>query len=146
MARPVKTFIRILTLLALASNLSAQEVHAAFAMRSYRTNRDSSTPRFWTPLTIALIATDGAAKAADSYATRKNLDNGGVEFNPLARPFVHTAGVQVGAMAAMLGAELAAAYFLHRKRHDNMGRAVLAGGALANALGAASSIKNRVGW
>jgi hypothetical protein len=54
--------------------------------------RESLKPsRFWTRSTIALVALDGAAKAADSFATRENIDNGGVEYNPLARPLVRTA-------------------------------------------------------
>ncbi|MGA7632671.1 MAG: hypothetical protein WCB11_18065 [Terriglobales bacterium] len=47
-------------------------------------------------------------------------------------------------MAALFGAEIMGAYPLHRRRHDMAGHAVLAGGALMNGLGAASSIKHRV--
>ncbi len=109
--------------------------------------RDSLGPsRFWTRSTIALVALDGAAKAADSFATRENIANGGVEYNPLARPFVRTAGAQVATMGALFGAEIATAYLLHRARHTMMERGVLAGGALMNGLGAASSFKNRAGW
>jgi hypothetical protein len=109
--------------------------------------RDSLGPsRFWTRSTIALVALDGAAKAADSFATRENIANGGAEYNPLARPFVRTAGVQVATMGALFGAEIATAYLLHKARHTIMERGVLAGGALMNGLGAASSFKNRAGW
>jgi len=94
--------------------------------------------RFWKPSTIAL---DGAAKVADCYATRKNVDGSGVEYDPLARPFVHTTGVQVASMEALFGAEVAGSYVLHRRRHEVAGRAVLAGGALMNGL--AFSIKHR---
>jgi hypothetical protein len=127
-----------------ADILFAQAVHSSLEVHPYLSNGKLSASRFWTPSTIALIAVDGAAKAADSYATRKNIDGGGLEFNPLARPFVHTTGVQVSAMAAMLGAEVATAYLLHRWRHDNLARGVLASGAIINGLGAASSIKHRV--
>jgi hypothetical protein len=118
---------------------------AAFAVRSYVTRGDLAASRFWTLPTIALIALDGAAKAADGFATRKNIDGGGDEYDPLARPFVHTTSVQVVATGVLFGAEVAAAYWLHRRHHNNMGRGVLVGGAVMNGLGAASSIKNHVG-
>ncbi len=126
-----------------AQDMRAQEAHYAFAVHPYITRRDPAASRFWTPVTMALVTLDGTAKAADSFATRENIDGGGEEYNPLARPFVHTPQVQVTAMAALFGAEIATAYLLHRRRHDNLGRAVLVGGAVMNGLGAASSIKHR---
>jgi hypothetical protein len=155
----VKILTAFLALAATAGNLSAQDVradavpspdigateaHYALAVHPYLRKKDRSASRFWTASTIALVALDGAAKAADCYATRKNMDGGGVEYDPLARPFVHTAGVQVASMAALFGAEIMAAYLLHRRRHEFAGHAVLAGGALMNGLGAAFSIKHRV--
>ncbi|MGA2979690.1 MAG: hypothetical protein ABSD76_08875 [Terriglobales bacterium] len=142
----------ILELAAVAGSLAAQEMrvqvaHNAFAVRPYITRGDLAASRFWTPSTITLVALDGAAKAADSFVTRENISAGGEEYDPLARPFVHTTGVLVAAAAALFGAEIATAYMLHRRHHDNLGRAVLAGGAVMNGLGAASSFKNRVpGW
>jgi hypothetical protein len=138
----------LMTILALAAamtgTLRAQEARYAFAVRPHVTDKDLAASRFWTRSTIALVALDGAAKAADSFATRKNIAGGGAEYNPLARPFVHTTGVQVAAMGAVFGAEIAAAYWTHRKRHENVGHVVLLGGATMNGLGAASSIKHRV--
>jgi hypothetical protein len=94
-----------------------------------------------------LVALDGAAKTADSFATRKNLDGGGEEYDPMARPFVHTPAVQIAAMAALFGAEIATSYMLHQRGHDHMARAILVMGATMNGLGAATSFKNRVsGW
>ena len=131
----------------MAGAVCAQQTHNAIAVRSSVMPRDLAASRFWKRSTIALVALDGAAKAADSYVTRRNMDGGGEEHNPLARPFVGTTGVQVVATAALFGAEMATAYILHRRRHDNMGRAVLAGGAVMNGLGAASSFKHEVaGW
>jgi hypothetical protein len=127
-----------------APEIRTAEAHYALAVHPYATSGDKPASRFWRPSTMALVALDGAAKAADCYATRMNIDGGGLEYDPLARPFVHTAGVQVAAMAALFGAEVAGAYMLHRKRHDMAGHAVLAGGALMNGLGAAFSIKHRV--
>jgi hypothetical protein len=134
----------VLALAAMAGSMSGQTAHYAFATRPYVTGEDLKASRFWTKSTMALVALDGAAKAADSYATRKNIDGGGEEYNPLARPFVHTPAVQVASMAAMFGAEVVAAYWLHKRRHDHMAHLFLLGGATMNGLGAASSIKNRV--
>lgn len=130
-----------------AQEIRAQEVHAAFVVQPYITRGDPAASRFWSPSTIALVALDGAAKAADSFVTHENVAAGGEEYDPLARPFVHTTGVLVAAAAALFGAEIATAYVLHRRHHDSLGHAVLVGGAAMNGLGAASSYKNRVpGW
>jgi hypothetical protein len=118
--------------------------HSTFFVRPYSISMDRPRPGFWARSTIALVTLDGAAKAADSYVTRRNIVGGGVEYDPLARPFVHTSGVQVVATGALFGAEIAAAYLTHRRRHENIGRAILASGAVMNGCGAASSFKNRV--
>jgi hypothetical protein len=128
-----------------AQELRAQRSQTPFVLRSYPT-REELAPRFWSPSTIALVALDGAAKAADSFVTHENVAAGGQEHDPLARPFVHTTGVQVAALGALFGAEIAAAYTLHRRHHRNLARAVLVGGAIMNGLGAAASFKNRGGW
>ena len=134
----------ILALAVMAGTLPAQSARSAFVVQPHITLGDLAASRFWTPVTIALVTLDGAAKAADSFATRKNIDGGGEEYDPLARPFVHTPAVQVAATAALFGAEIATAYVLHRRRHENMGRAILVGGATMNSLGAAFSFKHRV--
>jgi hypothetical protein len=140
----MKTSIVLLALLMVAV-LRGQEIYPAFVVHPYISNGDLAASRVWTPSTITLVALDGAAKTADSFFTRKNIFGGGVEYNPLARPFVHTAGVQVVSMAAMFGAEVATAYFLHRRTHHVLGNAVLISGAIINGLGAAASYKHRVG-
>ena len=132
-----------LLLAAMAATVYAQEVPSAFVASPNITRTDLAASRFWTRGTIALVALDGAAKTADSLATRRNIDGGGDENNPLARPFVHAPLVQVSATAALFGTEIATAYLLHRKHHDKLGRVVLAVGAAMNGLGAASSIKHR---
>jgi len=143
----MKMLMVILLLAAMAGTLCAQEAHSAFMVHPYITRGELAASRFWTRSTIALVALDGAAKAADSFATRENIDGGGEEYNPLARPFVHTPLVQVASTAALFGAEIAAAYLLHKRHHDRMGRAVLIEGATMNGLGAATSFKHRVaGW
>jgi hypothetical protein len=137
--------LTVILMLAVAANtLCAQEAHYAFAAHPYVTRRDMAASRFWTKSTLALTVLDGAAKAADSYATRKNIDGGGVENNPLARPFVRNTAVQVVATGALFGAEIASAYWLHKRHHDRIARAMLLEGAAMNGLGAATSIKHRV--
>ena len=148
-ASRMKMLIAILVLPALAGGLGAQElptqeVHAAFAVHPFITRAEVAPRRFWSPGTITLVALDGAAKAADSFVTHENMAAGGTESDPLARPFVHTTGVMVAAAAALLGVEIATAYVLHKRRHQNLGRAVLVGGVVMNALGAASSFRNRI--
>jgi hypothetical protein len=144
--------ILVLARVMMAGTVLAQEANSFVAVHPYIVSnhdmvKESLAPsHFWTRSTIALVALDGAAKAADSFATRENIDNGGQEYNPLARPFVRTAGAQVATMSALFGAEIATAYLLHKGRHTMMERGVLAGGAAMNSLGAASSFKNRVGW
>lgn len=142
----MKICIAIAMMAVAGISLSAQELRNAFFVAPYRTGGDLGSSCFWTRYTIALLAVDAAAKATDSFATRKNIDGGGDEYNPLARPFVHTPGVQFASMAAFFGAEIGVAYWLHRRGHGNSGRAVLGAGAVANGLGAASSFKHRVGW
>ena len=137
--------LTVLMMLAMMTGaLRAQEANYAFAAHPSVTSGDLAASRFWTRGTIALVALGGAAKATDSYITRRNIDGGGEEYNPMARPFVHTTPVQVAATAALFGAEVATAYMLHRRHHDNVGRAVLVGGLVMNGLGAASSFKHGV--
>jgi len=137
--------LTVLMMLAMMTGaLRAQEANYAFAAHPSVTSGDLAASRFWTRGTIALVALGGAAKATDSYITRRNIDGGGEEYNPIARPFVRTTPVQVAASAALFGAEIATAYMLHRRHHNNVGRAVLVGGLVMDGVGAASSYKNRV--
>ncbi len=140
----MKMLMVLMMLAVMTGTLRAQEANYAFAAHPYVTRGDLAASRFWTRGTIALVALDGATKATDSYITRRNIDGGGEEYNPMSRPFVHTTPVQVAFTAALFGAEVATAYMLHRRHHDNVGRVVLIGGAAMNGLGAVSSYKNRV--
>ena len=151
---PMKIFLSMLMLASMNAGLRAQGMTTqamrgqvarnAFAAHPRMARGEVRASRFWTRSTTALIMLDGAAKAADSFATRKNIDGGGAEYDVLARPFVHTSGVQVAAMTALFGAEIAMAYALHRRHHNNLGRAVLVGGVVMNGLGAAESYRHRV--
>ena len=142
----MKTLFVAVVLVLMLGRLGAEEIHTVIAndptpARKARAKRVVS--RFWTPRTIVLVALDGGAKAADGYATRYNIDRGGVEHDPLMRPFVHTTGVHVSAMAAMFGGEVAAAFLLHRRRHDRLARLVLLGGTVVNGFGATTSFMHR---
>jgi len=139
----MKMLMVIIMLAVMVGTLRAQEGHYAFAVHPYVTRGDLAASRFWTRGIIALVALDGAAKATDSYITRRNIDGGGEEYNPMARPFVQTIPVQIAATAALFGAEVATSYMLHRRHHDSVGRAVLVGGVVMNGLGAAYSFKHR---
>jgi hypothetical protein len=125
--------------------MSAQESHFVSASPPKAADVNFAAPRFWKPSTIALVALDAAAKSADAYATRRNIDGGGAEYNPMARPFVHTTSIQVASMAALIASEISAAYWLHHRHRENRSRAILLGGAVMNGLGAACSFKYRVG-
>jgi hypothetical protein len=142
----MKMPMAIVVLAALAGTVRAQDARTAFAEHPYIVRGDLAASRFWTRSTIALVALDGIATAADSYLTRRNMGGGGEEYDPVARPFVHTPGVQVAATAALFGAEIATAYVLTRRHRDRLGRAVLVMGATMNGLGAAFSYKHRVVW
>ena len=96
----MKMLMVIIMLAVMVGTLRAQEAHYAFAVHSYVTQGDLAASRFWTRATIALVALDGAAKASDSYITRRNIDGGGEEYNPMARPFVQTIPAQLAATAA----------------------------------------------
>ena len=145
----MKMLMVILVLAGMAGILRAQEAHYAFAMHPYITRGDLDARRSggFTILDVVHNCAGHARRSrqgCDSFVTRRNMDGGGEEYNPLARPFVHTPLVQVAATAALFGAEIATAYMLHRRHHDNMGRAVLVVGTTVNGLGAASSFKHRV--
>jgi hypothetical protein len=143
MKMPVVILVLAAMVMAMAVIVRAQDARSAFVAHPHVTAGDLASSRFWTPSRIALVAFDAAAKAADSLATRENLDTGGYEHDPLARPFVHNTAVQVASMAAMLGGEIATSYLLHRRRHDHAGYSILVGGAVVNGLGAASSFDHR---
>jgi hypothetical protein len=143
MKMPVVILALAAMVMAMAVIVRAQDVRSAFVAHPHITGGDLTASRFWTPSRIALVALDAAAKAADSLATRENLDAGGYEHDPLARPFVHNTAVQVAATAALFGGEVATSYLLHKRHHDRMGLAILLGGAVVNGLGAASSFDHR---
>jgi len=81
-----------------------------------------------------------------AFATCYDIANGGVEYNPLARPLVRTAGVQVVSVGALFGAEIATAYLLHTARHTMMERGVLAAGAVMNGFGSDNEFQTSRGW
>lgn len=81
---------------------------------------------FWTPRRKAETGIYAASIAADSWATRKAVARGGfTEYDPLARPFIHSARGQ--ALGSSLGflAGIGPSYLLHRSGHERLSRAWL---------------------
>ena len=114
----------------------------SFASAQRWTAERAASGKFWTPATIALVALDGSAKAADGYATYKNmisLGPGGREHDPLSRPFVKTTPRLVVSSSIVFAGEIGAAHWLHRRGHERLSHAVLATGAASNSYGAYGS-------
>jgi hypothetical protein len=71
------------------------------------------------------LTASAAAMVADAYTTHRIIAEGGVENNPLARPFVHSPAAQTGLIVAGLAGE---GYLLYRlRRHPVVRRLVFAG-------------------
>lgn len=85
-----------------------------------------SAQPFWTPARKAETVVYAASIAADSWATQNAVARGGfTEYDPLARPFVHS--VRGQALGSSLGflAGIVPSYFLHRAGHERLSRAWL---------------------
>lgn len=67
-------------------------------------------------LKIIVLAGQLAMGAWDSHVTRVNLANGGVEDNPIARPFVHSPALYAGNAVLSLGAYWLSRRMEHSKR------------------------------
>jgi hypothetical protein len=103
-------FVLILVIASSCCAMSAQEMSfAALPVRQPARPDSVFRPQRWNRSLVALAVLDAATKTADAYATRRNIAGGGEEYNPLARPFVHTASIQVIGMAALFSGELASA-------------------------------------
>jgi hypothetical protein len=85
------------------------------------TAQDPGAHKFWTKRTIVLFAIDAATKGMDAYATRRVLDHGGEEYNPISRPFV-TRGTPLlaGYFASSLAIDTGLSYLLWRRGHHKL--------------------------
>jgi hypothetical protein len=81
--------------------------------------------RYWDRENTLLFAVHGGLEAADFGLTHRALAHGGVELNPLARPFTNlgTAG-QITFFAGGTAAAVGISYWLHRRGHHRLERLV----------------------
>ena len=84
-----------------------------------------------------------AGETADMITTRRVIQLGGREGDPLARPFVRAGigGQLVGTYALGEGSSLLASYLLHRSGHHRLERFVPIAVSIVESLAAASNIR-----
>lgn len=103
---------------------------------------ESPTP-YWTKPTIALVSLDAAAKSADMAFTMRNYSRPYFqEYDPMARPFVHSGPILAGfSQGALFASEVFTSYELNKHGHPKMARALLLIGAGGNITGIACSTR-----
>jgi len=114
-----------LVLLLFTAGVEAQTVSSQALMPDKDTLPDKPTPRgnfltrpFYDKPVAIFAEIDTGAAAWDDFATRRVIDHGGYERNPLMRPFVHNSGM----LAAETVCEMWVAAFLgDRMRHSRHG-------------------------
>ena len=80
--------------------------------------------KFWDKENSALFLATGALSGADFVVTRSNLQSGGQELNPVVRVFGRsTAGLAVN-FAGETASIITVSYFLHRRGHHKLERAM----------------------
>lgn len=109
---------------------NAQGPNAPSALvRAEDLNAPSAEPpqqhKFWDRETAILFGVHAGLEAADFGLTHNALAHGGVERNPLAKPFTNlgTAG-QAAFFAGGTAATLGISYWLHKRGHHRMERLV----------------------
>jgi hypothetical protein len=104
---------------------------------------EAPSHRFFDKTNLWLHLGAVAGETADLISTRRVLQLGGREADPLARPFVRAgAGGQiVGTYAIGEGAVLLASYLFHRTGHHRMERLVPISAFIIESLAAASNIR-----
>ena len=96
--------------------VGAQTVSTQDALPDKPTPRSNFITRSFYDRPVAILAEiDAGAAACDDFATRRMIDHGGYERNPLIRPFVHNSGT----LAAETVCEMwVAAFVAERMRHS----------------------------
>lgn len=85
---------------------------------------EAPSHRFWDRENSLLFATSAAFSAADFFATRNRLRNGGQEVNPVTRVFAgSTAGLAVNFAGETVGV-VGLSYLFHKTGHHKLERAV----------------------
>jgi len=105
-------------LVSVCSLAAAQELNAPSADLA-------ASHKFWDRETKLLFAVHASMEAADFALTHNALDNGGVERNPIAQPFMKlgTPG-QVAFFAGGTAAAVGISYWLHKRGHHRLERLV----------------------
>ncbi len=80
--------------------------------------------RFWDPENRFLFAANAAFSAADFVVTRDNLRGGGQELNPVTRVFSGSSAGLAMNFAGETAGVVGLSYFLHKRGHHKMERAV----------------------
>ena len=71
--------------------------------------------KFWSKQRFAWTAAHAATASFDHWTTRRGLNTGGVEANPLVRPFVEAGGKgQIASVSLSLLFDLGLSYVYHR--------------------------------
>ena len=84
---------------------------------SFSCGQSPDTDRFWTRGRIAWTAAHASAASYDVWTTRRNLNRGIPEGNPLQRPFMNRGSVgQAVSVGFSVGIDLGMSYLFHRKR------------------------------
>lgn len=101
---------------------------------------DAPSHSFLSKTSVVLFGLDATAKAIDGYATARNLSNGGVEHDPIARPFTHGAASQGVYFGASLAGDIAFSYLMHRTGHHKLEKIALLVGMSNSGLCAGYSL------
>ena len=82
--------------------------------------------RFWDKTNLILHGSNAFVQAIDASVTQHDLQAGGVEHNPLARPFVERGWGRQAAYSFGIGvgATLALSYFAHKKDWHKLERLI----------------------
>jgi len=104
---------------------------------------EAPSHRFFDKTNLWLHLGAVAGETADLITTRRVIQLGGREGDPLAKPFVRAGigGQMVGTYALGEGSSLLASYLLHRSGHHRLERFVPIAVSIVESLAAASNIR-----
>jgi len=89
-----------------------------------RKNEAAKPHAFFDKTNLRLFIAEGLAQTGDLITTRKIVNSGGTEADPLAKPFVNAGigGQMVGSYVVGTGGTMLASYLLHRTGHHRLER------------------------
>jgi hypothetical protein len=95
------------------------------------------------PIFVGLSAAHLIATGLDAYATSRIMSSGGVEYNPLDRPFVsHGNAVLAASWSVESTLSILASYQLQRRGHKTMGRVLQVSEIAGHSVGAWYSLSH----